>query len=148
MSTIESLATLVGPAVAGLLLVVAGPATAFIVAAAADVASAALLPGIRTEPRPAHPHPVGLVHDALDGFRALASLLSRLPFFAPLPLATIEYLAGKLIPVETEAGKVVIREGDPGDVFFVIERGNLEVTVDGVTSGSSARATSSGRSLC
>jgi MFS family permease len=35
MSTIESLATLIGPAVAGLLLVVAGPATAFVVAAPA-----------------------------------------------------------------------------------------------------------------
>jgi len=59
------------------------------------------------------------------------ALLRRSPIFAPLPGATLEHLAARLIPVEVEPGTVVIREGDPGDRFYLVAGGQVEVTSDG-----------------
>jgi CRP-like cAMP-binding protein len=47
--------------------------------------------------------------------------------FAPLSLATKERLAGRLIPVSVSAGECVIRAGDVGDRFYIVESGELEV---------------------
>jgi MFS family permease len=58
-------------------------------------------------------------------------LLRGLPMFAPLPAATLEHLAGALRPTRIEAGKEIIRQGEPGDRFYVIASGEVEVTVDG-----------------
>ncbi|HKE69491.1 MAG TPA: cyclic nucleotide-binding domain-containing protein, partial [Nocardioidaceae bacterium] len=43
----------------------------------------------------------------------------------------IEQLARGLEPVEVPAGQIVIREGDIGDRFYVIESGDAEVIGDG-----------------
>ena len=48
-----------------------------------------------------------------------------------LPEPTLESLARALIRVEVAAGEVFIREGDPGDLFYVIETGTVDVTKDG-----------------
>jgi hypothetical protein len=58
-------------------------------------------------------------------------LLRANPIFAPLPPASIEHLAAKLIPVHVNAGDVVFREGDPGDLFYVVENGRVEIRIDG-----------------
>ena len=58
-------------------------------------------------------------------------LLRGVPLLALLPQATLESLARALIPVEVGPGQVVIREGDHGDRFYVIETGSVEVTKDG-----------------
>jgi len=58
-------------------------------------------------------------------------LLRGVPLLALLPQATLESLARTLIPVEVGPGQVVIREGDQGDRFYVIETGSVEVTKDG-----------------
>ncbi|HEU0336328.1 MAG TPA: cyclic nucleotide-binding domain-containing protein [Gaiellaceae bacterium] len=61
-------------------------------------------------------------------------LLRSLPLFAPLGAATLESLARALEPVDAAAGSVVIREGDPGDRFFVVADGEIDVSrSDGVT---------------
>jgi hypothetical protein len=74
----------------------------------------------------------------LAAFEALAppperglALLGSIPLFAPLPAPTLEHLAGSLIPVRVEAGRAVLRQGEPGDRFFVIGSGRAEVTADG-----------------
>jgi hypothetical protein len=59
------------------------------------------------------------------------ALLRGLPMFAPLSLVGIERLAANLKPLEVPAGTVLIREGDPGDRFFVVEEGELSVTIEG-----------------
>jgi len=59
------------------------------------------------------------------------SLLRGVPFFRPLQLTTLEALAGSLARVAVPAGSVVVREGDPGDRFFIVESGRLRTTVDG-----------------
>jgi predicted MFS family arabinose efflux permease len=58
-------------------------------------------------------------------------LLRANPIFAPLPPATIEHLAVKLIPVSVAAGETVFRQGDPGDLFYIVEDGRCEISIDG-----------------
>ena len=59
--------------------------------------------------------------------RAFA-LLRRVPAFSPLPLGTLENVSLRLAELEVPAGRVVVREGDPGDRFYVIAEGEFEVT--------------------
>jgi MFS family permease len=58
-------------------------------------------------------------------------LLRRLAMFAPLPLAVIEFLATDLQPHEFPAGTVVVREGEVGELFYLITAGSAAVTVRG-----------------
>ena len=57
-------------------------------------------------------------------------LLGAVPIFAPLDLATLERLARGLEPRQAVSGEVIIRQGDPGDLYYVIRSGELEVSVD------------------
>src|SRR5438128_2825957 len=58
-------------------------------------------------------------------------LLDGVPMFAPLPMAAKEQVARSLIRVEHSAGDEIVREGDVGDRFYLILRGQAEVTSDG-----------------
>ena len=58
-------------------------------------------------------------------------LLEESPIFVPLPLPALEHLASRLIPVSVDAGSTLFRQGDHGDRFYLIETGELEVSVDG-----------------
>lgn len=63
------------------------------------------------------------------------SLLQQIPLFAPLPLVDVELLAGRLSEATRwVAGSDVVRAGDAGDTYFVIEDGDADVVVDGVPS--------------
>jgi CRP-like cAMP-binding protein len=59
------------------------------------------------------------------------TLLRSIPLFAELPPPAIEGLAASLTPVELPAGTVLLRQGDPGDAYYVIADGHLDVTQDG-----------------
>jgi MFS family permease len=59
-------------------------------------------------------------------------LLRRVPFFALLPAYEVERLAQKARWVEVAGGSDVVRQGEPGTEFFVVEHGSYAVTVDGV----------------
>jgi MFS family permease len=43
----------------------------------------------------------------------------------------LEELASRLVPVAVTAGSHIIRQGDPGDRFYVIEEGKADVLIDG-----------------
>ena len=58
-------------------------------------------------------------------------LLRGSSIFAPLPLPTLTQLAGRLEPLEVAAGTEVVRQGEPGDRFYLIDSGALEARVDG-----------------
>lgn len=58
-------------------------------------------------------------------------LLRRVSLLAPLPEPIIERLARALVRVELADGDVVIREGDHGDRFYVVESGGLSVSRGG-----------------
>jgi MFS family permease len=53
------------------------------------------------------------------------------PIFAPLDAATLEGLARCLDPLELPAGAPVVREGERGDLFYIVADGELDVTVGG-----------------
>jgi predicted MFS family arabinose efflux permease len=58
-------------------------------------------------------------------------LLRGNPIFAPLPPAAIEHLAAKLFPRRVAGGDVVFRQGDAGDLFYLVENGRFEIAIDG-----------------
>jgi MFS family permease len=59
-------------------------------------------------------------------------LLRGNSIFSPLPVATLERLSNNLVAVQAPAGEEVIAQGDPGDRFYLIEEGQVEVFEDGV----------------
>jgi MFS family permease len=65
--------------------------------------------------------------------RAEAALLHEIPLFGPLPVVVIEQLASELEEHAYADGEVVVREGDPGDRFYVVTEGTATVSVAGVT---------------
>ena len=64
-------------------------------------------------------------------FREIA-LLRRLPLFAPVPAPALEAAAAALVPATVAAGTTIIREGDIGDRFYVVETGSVAVDQAGV----------------
>jgi hypothetical protein len=58
-------------------------------------------------------------------------LLRRVGLFAPLPVVALEDLARHATHVPFTAGATIIREGDPGERFYVIAAGEVEVTQRG-----------------
>ena len=59
------------------------------------------------------------------------ALLRAQPIFAPLPQQALEALATRLRPLAAADGEVVIREGEAGDRFYLIEHGTVDVSIDG-----------------
>jgi hypothetical protein len=59
------------------------------------------------------------------------ALVAAHPIFAPLPAATIEQLAGRLAAMAVSPGDEIIRRGDHGDRFYLVESGEVEAQVDG-----------------
>ncbi len=72
-----------------------------------------------------------VIIDAESHVPAQLELLRQIPIFSPLPAPILERLASELEPVTAKAGTTVIRQGDHGDRFYIIESGRLRVTVDG-----------------
>ena len=118
----------IGSAMVPLLVAVGGTATAV-------VGAAAVLPLV-----------------ALVGARALVAvdatahvpvveiaLLRSLRIFRVLPAPALECLARSLEPVRLAAGDVLIREGEPGDRFYAVAHGRLQVTIDGVAVATNVR---------
>lgn len=62
-----------------------------------------------------------------DELRVLASV----PIFAPLPGMTLEHLASRLVPLRLEPGTVIVKVGDPGDRFYIVADGSVEVSEHG-----------------
>jgi MFS family permease len=73
---------------------------------------------------------------ALDGraqFRPdVLALLRGVPFLAAMAPPDLERLVQKAQRIELPEGTVVIRQGDQGDAFYVVDTGSVTVDVDGV----------------
>ncbi len=65
--------------------------------------------------------------DSRTAAPAELQLLQGVPTLAPLPVATLELLAGALAEVRLPAGAVVIHEGESGDRFYVVDEGEVEI---------------------
>jgi predicted MFS family arabinose efflux permease len=59
------------------------------------------------------------------------ALMRNVPFLAPLPEATLERIGSLLEPVAGNAVSPVFEQGDAGDRFYLIERGEVSVERDG-----------------
>jgi MFS family permease len=59
------------------------------------------------------------------------ALLRSLPLFADLPAPALEGLAGALTPAALPAGTELMRQGGPGDAYYAIAAGELDVQQDG-----------------
>jgi MFS family permease len=58
-------------------------------------------------------------------------LVRSIPLFAPLNLSVLERLASAMTPVSFVPGEVLMREGEPGDRYLIIESGEADVTQRG-----------------
>jgi len=65
--------------------------------------------------------------DEADDLDWMSRLLQS-EIFARMPTANIHQLFALLEPVEYNAGDVVVRQGDPGDDFYIIQEGRCQVT--------------------
>jgi MFS family permease len=52
-------------------------------------------------------------------------LLRQIPLFAPLEPKSLERVAQQLVRLDVPAGETVIREGDEGDRFYLVESGRV-----------------------
>lgn len=59
---------------------------------------------------------------------ALKNRMQHSPNFRKLPAANIDLLLERMEPLRVSAGEVIIRQGDEGDYFYVIDKGEALVT--------------------
>jgi sigma-B regulation protein RsbU (phosphoserine phosphatase) len=55
------------------------------------------------------------------------NLLSKIPLFADLPVTELDKIISELDVKEMKDREILFREGDPGEHFYVVMRGQLEV---------------------
>jgi MFS family permease len=60
---------------------------------------------------------------------ARLALLRSNSLFAPLPLTALDLLAESLVPVSFAPGDALMREGEPGEEYLLIEQGEVDVRV-------------------
>jgi anti-sigma regulatory factor (Ser/Thr protein kinase) len=74
-----------------------------------------------------HPNPIAGVATVPD--RDRLELLSGSSIFASQPAAMLERLSGQLIPFTAAADQTIIHEGDYGDLFYLIAKGEVDISV-------------------
>jgi CRP-like cAMP-binding protein len=57
-------------------------------------------------------------------------LVDAVPMFAPLSLAAKERLAARLVPLDVPAEATVVRAGEVGDRFYIVDSGTVRVTLE------------------
>ncbi len=72
----------------------------------------------------------GMPEGGVGGARRV-ELIRGDPLFAPLSLATVEHLAAALSPVAFDDGAWLMREGQPGTDYILIDTGSAEVSQGG-----------------
>ena len=58
-------------------------------------------------------------------------LLRGMSIFRPLSAASLEQIAGQLQGARARAGEVIVRQGEPGELFYLIGAGEADVFEDG-----------------
>lgn len=115
--SLMSIGIAAGAVVTPLLIAVAGTSGAFVlVGLLLPVLSLVIMPGLRRVDSRSVVSPEDV------------SRLQRVPFLAVLPPLMVERLAKEQTQHDVPAGAWLVRQGDRGDAFYVIESGRLEVT--------------------
>lgn len=117
---LETAALALGSIVAPALIAIAGQRGAFV------LAGAGLLVVVVALWRPLR------ANDAIGVARPRElALLRAQPIFAPLGPAALEQLAANLVPLHAHIGTAIVRQGEPGEHFYLVVEGRLAVDVDG-----------------
>jgi predicted MFS family arabinose efflux permease len=74
---------------------------------------------------------LGKVDETADVPTRELAVLTAIPLFSPLPVTTLERLAARLDHAKAAAGATIVREGDEGDLFYVISSGQVAVLCGG-----------------
>ncbi len=72
---------------------------------------------------------------AATGRTRVLALLHGVPFLDPLDMAALESLAGRVTHLSVPEGTDIVRQGEAGDCFYVVDAGTAEVLVDGYRVG-------------
>jgi CRP-like cAMP-binding protein len=110
----------VGAAMAPLAVETLGVPAAFVIAGLLGPAAYALTwPWLRRsgDVRP----PPARVFELVDGVAA----------FARMPLASRDRVARALVPIAVGVGGSIVREGEHGDRFFIVDTGEVEISIAG-----------------
>lgn len=75
------------------------------------------------------------IDDRSEPLPEVLALLTGIPLLSPLPPTTLEKLAARSAMAEKSAGDTIVAEGDPGDLFYVIADGEVEVSRAGRSLG-------------
>lgn len=67
--------------------------------------------------------------EKVDRSIARAQLLRRIPLFSEMDAGQIQLIAAQLQEERYEAGEILIRQGETGETFYVIESGRVQVSV-------------------
>jgi serine phosphatase RsbU (regulator of sigma subunit) len=57
----------------------------------------------------------------------MTNLLSRIPFFTPLPTDVLDSLASEMEVVNLKFGEILFQEGDAGEHLYIVVKGNLVI---------------------
>src|SRR5215472_10260037 len=74
---------------------------------------------------------VGLLSILLAMGDAKTEALSKVPLFAHCTRKELEFVASRADEVDAPAGRELVRQGRPGDTFYVLLDGETDVEVDG-----------------
>jgi CRP-like cAMP-binding protein len=69
------------------------------------------------------------LREKLDRSIAWTDLLRRMPLFAELDAQQVQLIAAQLREETYEPGSVIIRQGEIGETFYVIESGRVQISV-------------------
>ncbi len=75
--------------------------------------------------------PLGRIDEGTEVRAADLELLGQTSIFGPLPYSALRRVASSLGERRAPAGEVLIRQGDEGDVVYVIAEGRVSVSRDG-----------------
>ena len=71
-----------------------------------------------------------MVVDALKSEEIAQKLLRRIHFFDGLNIEELEHLCSLLSKSVVSPGRVIFRQGDPPDAFYIIESGEIEIVLE------------------
>ena len=62
-----------------------------------------------------------------------SNLLSKIPLFSVLPAEELDHLQGMLEVITLQPGEILFREGEPGEHFYILTDGRLEILLGAET---------------
>jgi len=112
---------------ASLLVAVGGAVAPVLVHAVGDRGALALAGGLLPILAVASWPRLHLVDDEAVLPERQLGLLRSVRLFSRLPLTALERLAESMVPIDVPTGMILVREGEPGEDYYVIESGRFEV---------------------